>query len=108
MNQEAEALHTSSLELTHRLHIVQAHNFHYSTLLQSFKKAVQFVMNTPNPALTKEQRDVSERLLERECNKLQKEVERLDRARGIQEERLKNVMHLVGILPDMASRMLIP
>lgn len=65
-------------------------------------------MNTPNPALTKGQRDVSERLLERECNKLQKEVERLDRARGIQEERLKNVMHLVGILPDMASRMLIP
>ena len=88
----------SSLDVTQRLHIVQAHNFYYSTLLQTFIKTVQFVKNTNNPALTEEQRKISEKFLERECSTLQREVERLLAACGKLEQRLKNVMNLVGIL----------
>lgn len=88
----------SSLDVTQRLHIVQAHNFYYSTLLRSFAKTVQFVRDTANPALTEEQRKISDKLLERECHALQREVERLHAACGKQEQRLKNVMNLVGIL----------
>jgi len=92
---ESDLMQTSSLELTQRLHMIRAHLLYYSSFLQSFKKTVQFIRNTPNPALTKEQREICKPLLERECNMLQKAVERLEIGREIQEKRLGNVMNLV-------------
>ncbi|KAF8635607.1 hypothetical protein AX15_000247 [Amanita polypyramis BW_CC] len=92
---EAEVIETSSLELTQQLHIIRAHLLHYSSLLQSFKKTVEFVLDTPNPALADEQREKSARLLSRECETLLRAVERLDAERAMQEERLENVMRLV-------------
>jgi len=76
--------------------MIRAHLLYHSTLLHSFKKTIQFVRNTQNPALTKEQRDICQPLLERECNMLQKAVDRLEVGREMQEKRLGNVMNLVG------------
>ncbi|KAK2460772.1 hypothetical protein APHAL10511_007242 [Amanita phalloides] len=92
---EAEVLRTSSLELTQELHVIRAHHLHYSSLLQSFQKAVVFVKKTTNPALTEAQRAICDSLVERECSMLEKEVERLETTRFSQEQRLKNVMNLV-------------
>lgn len=94
--QEAEVMSTSSLELTQRLHVIRAHHLHYSSLLQSFRKTVEFVRTTSNPALTEGQRKICTRLLERECGMLLKEVDRLENERAEQEGRLSNVMNLVG------------
>jgi Mg2+ and Co2+ transporter CorA len=92
---EIEVMQTSSIVLTQQLHIIQAHLLYYSSLLRSFKKAVQFVHNTPNPALTEAQRDVCKPLMERECKTLLRKVERLNAERLMQEGRLSNVLNLV-------------
>ncbi|KAM6501088.1 hypothetical protein JOM56_004102, partial [Amanita muscaria] len=88
-------IRTSSLDLTQQLHIIRAHHLYYSNLLQSFRKTVMFVQSTPNPSLTKEQREICSFLMDRECKTLLKEVDRLNTERQMQEERLRNVMNLV-------------
>jgi hypothetical protein len=92
---ETEVIKTSSLDLTQELHIIQAHLLYYSSLLRSFKKAIEFVQNTPNPALTEAQREVCKPLMERECKTLLREVERLNTESLMQEDRLRNIMNLV-------------
>jgi hypothetical protein len=89
---------TSDLLLTRELHIIRAHHLHYSALLEDFRKAVDFVRTTPNPAmdaLPSEERLFSLSLLERECRNLLDEVDRLEKGRRMQDKRLKNVMNLV-------------
>jgi hypothetical protein len=96
--QETQVINTSDLQLTRELHLIRAHHLHYSALLQDFRKALEFVLNTPNPAmeaLPEEERARSWRLLQRECNNLLSEISRLEQARSTQEKRLKNVMNLV-------------
>jgi len=92
---ETHVIKTTKMELTEELHIIRAHLLHYSSLLAAFKKIVQFILDTPNPALTKNQHEISEPLTRRECNNLLEEIERLDQERLMNERRLKNVMDLV-------------
>jgi len=92
---ETAVINTSSMELTEELHIIRAHLLHYSSLLVAFQKMVQFILDTPNPALTASQREISDPLMRRECNTLLEEIDRLDKERMMQERRLKNVMDLV-------------
>jgi len=92
--------------MTQELHVVRAHLLHYESLLQDFKKAVLFVLETPNPSLGELVPNVrnsgeaekllrlSESLMKRECATLLYEVERLERSREMQNKRLKNVMDL--------------
>ncbi|KAJ7788296.1 hypothetical protein B0H14DRAFT_2949200 [Mycena olivaceomarginata] len=78
------------------LELLYSHICHIET--QDFRKALEFVLNTPNPAmeaLPEEERARSWRLLQRECNNLLSEIGRLEQARSTQEKRLKNVMNLV-------------
>jgi hypothetical protein len=92
-------INTSDLDLTRELHIIRAHHLHYSALLEDFRKAVDFVRDTPNPAmdaLSEEEREFSRGLLERECKNLLSEISRLEGSRSMQDKRLKNVMNLVG------------
>src|SRR6266478_9205881 len=84
------------MSLTEELHIIRAHLLHYSSLLAAFEKIVTFIKETPNPALTEAQHEVSAPLMNRECKNLLEEIERLDQERLMQEKRLKNVMDLVG------------
>ncbi|KAM6495200.1 CorA-like Mg2+ transporter domain containing protein [Amanita muscaria] len=92
---ETKVINTASMPLTEELHIIRAHLLHYSSLLVAFKKMVQFIVDTPNPALTPAQRSVADPLMIRECKTLLEEIERLDQEREMQERRLKNVMDLV-------------
>ncbi|KAJ7291167.1 hypothetical protein C8J57DRAFT_1043706 [Mycena rebaudengoi] len=95
---ETQVITTSNVLLTRELHIIRAHHLHYSALLEDFRKTVDFVLETPNPAmdgLSKEERRFSRRLLERECKNLLIEIGRLEKSRTMQDKRLKNVMNLV-------------
>jgi len=92
--------------MTQELHVVRAHLLHYESLLQDFKKAVLFVLETPNPSLgelvpndgnsgeAEKLLRLSESLMKRECATLLHEVKRLERSREMQNKRLKNVMDL--------------
>ena len=95
---ETQVLNTSNMGITRRLHIIRAHHLHYSSLLEDYRKAVVFIRDTPNPAMESEPEDtkqMSKKLLEKECNTLLSEINRLEMGRNMQDKRLKNVMHLV-------------
>lgn len=92
---------TNDMLLTHQLHLIRAHHLHYSSLLQSLQKAVEFIKKTHNPAMdsvSESERDYSATLLARECDKLLEEINRLKKECRMQDRRLKNVMNLVRIL----------
>ncbi|KAL0563537.1 hypothetical protein V5O48_018530, partial [Marasmius crinis-equi] len=95
---ETQVLSTSNMRITRGLHIIRAHLLHYTSLLEDFRKAVYFVLNTNNPAMdaeSEETRDFSKTLLEKECHNLLSEIDRLEMGRRMQDKRLKNVMNLV-------------
>lgn len=88
------------MSLTNELHVIRAHQLHYSSLLEDFRKTIQFIMDTPNPALAgmpESVKELSKSMLERECKMLLNEVKRLNMSRKMQDKRLKNVMNLVRI-----------
>jgi len=97
--QESDVLHDSRLELTRKLHILQAHLLHYQTLLHNFRLSVCFILETPNPAMeseafTEEQRKASKEVMEQETKNLLSEIDRLAKRREMLSSRLKNVMDL--------------
>ncbi|KAL4080150.1 hypothetical protein V8B97DRAFT_701047 [Scleroderma yunnanense] len=96
---EAQVLHTSDIHLTRELHILQAHLLHYKLLLEDFRKSVQFVLDTTNPAMRatdvkEHERELSAKLLRIEVRNLLDEIKRLDGQRKLQSDRLQNVMDL--------------
>lgn len=100
VKQETLVLDTSDMGLTRELHIIRAHHLHYSSLLEDFRKTVEFVQKTRNPALdalSEEDRKFSESLMTRECDNLISEIDRLEMGRRMQDKRLKNVMNLVCV-----------
>lgn len=96
---ESQVLLTNNINLTRKLHIIQAHLLQYQSLLQDFQKSVEFLHKTPNPAMDSDQYSPDERkdsmvLMERECANLLSEIGRLETRRLLQSSRLKNVMDL--------------
>jgi hypothetical protein len=103
--QEERVIETNNITITRELHLISAHLLHYASLLEDFRKSVQFVLDTPNPAMesdmfTDEDRENDRRLLEQEAGNLLAEIKRLGMLRSMQNKRLKNVMDLV--CPRMA------
>lgn len=95
---ESRVISTSEMSLTQELHIIRAHHLHYSSLLDNFRKTVEFVRDTLNPALeslSEEDRAESKLVMKRETHTLLSEIERLNKTRDMQDKRLKNVMNLV-------------
>ena len=91
-------INTSEMGLTEELHIIRAHHLHYASLLDNFRKTVEFVRDTLNPALeslSEEDRTESKLVMQRETHTLLTEIERLNKTRDMQDKRLKNVMNLV-------------
>jgi Mg2+ and Co2+ transporter CorA len=82
--------------LTQELHVMRAHLLQYAALLEDFRKSVQFVLDTPNPAVEANSADVE--LLEKECKTLLSQIERLEMSRKMQDNRLGNLMNLVSIM----------
>ena len=99
--QEFKVLELTNLELTQELHRLQAYLSHYQQLLEDFQLSVEFVRDTPNPAMsvlasTKERVD-SMVLLRKEAGNLIFEIERLRGQRKIMFDRVQNAIHLVRI-----------
>ncbi|KAF6751702.1 hypothetical protein DFP72DRAFT_906894 [Ephemerocybe angulata] len=91
---------TAQMPLTRELHVIRAHHLHYSSLLDDFKKNIDFIQKTPTPFMTSNNYDKkllteNERLLRRECKNLADEVARLKLMLHQQERRLENIMDLV-------------
>ena len=90
---------TYDIDLTRELHIIRAHQLHYSSLIEDLRKTVEFVRDTKNPAMDSFSdiiRKQSEKLMQRECKNLLNEIQRLENGRAMQDQRLNNVMHLVN------------
>ncbi|KDR66162.1 hypothetical protein GALMADRAFT_148072 [Galerina marginata CBS 339.88] len=92
---ESRVLVTNNIHLTRELHIIRASLLHYTSLLENFRKAVIFIRNTPNPAIQDlPDYNNSADLLNKECDNLISEIERLEMFRRMQEMRLENVLNL--------------
>jgi len=97
---ESRVIVTNDVALTYELHVIRAHLLHYTALLSDFKKSVEFIRDTHNPALDSDSITDAERkrdkdLLTRECEHLLTEIERLQMNREMQDDRVQNVKHLV-------------
>ncbi|KIJ45141.1 hypothetical protein M422DRAFT_207377 [Sphaerobolus stellatus SS14] len=94
---ELHVLKSNSINFTHELHKIRAYLLHYASLLEDFRKTVNFVYDTPNPAmdaLEEEEREFSRKLLKKECDNLMTQIDRLANSRVMWDKRLTNVMHL--------------
>ncbi|KAG2367562.1 hypothetical protein BDR07DRAFT_1326311 [Suillus spraguei] len=95
---ELQVLKANDIELTRKLHILQAHLLHYQSLLHNFEVSVKFIANTQNPAMESStfdhQRTESKELMETESGNLLSEIDRLAKRREMLSNRLKNVMDL--------------
>ncbi|KAF6751710.1 hypothetical protein DFP72DRAFT_1172115 [Ephemerocybe angulata] len=95
---ESQVIKTSQLHITQELHVIRAHHLHYSSLLEDFRRTIEFIRDTENPALSKmneEDSKWSKEIMERETTNLLDEIARLEQGRRMQDRRLKNVMNLV-------------
>lgn len=98
--QEYRVLQSNNIKLTRELHELQAHLLYYQQLLRDFLRSVEFVRDTPNPAMSapsisKAEREDSAKLLRTEAYNLTSEIERLTRQREMLSDRLDNAIHLV-------------
>ncbi|KAG2134761.1 hypothetical protein DEU56DRAFT_981257 [Suillus clintonianus] len=96
---------TRMADRNHSLHSLQAHLLHYQTLLHDFQISVEFVKDSPNPAMepsdnqstSKEfidNQNTTKELMERECKNLLSEIDRLERKCLMFISRLKNATDL--------------
>ena len=99
--QESDVLKDNDIQLTRELHKLQAHLLYYQQLLRDFKVSVEFVRDTPNPAMSvlanTLERNESAELLRKEAGNLTSEIDRLSGQRQMLSDRLQNVIHLVRI-----------
>ncbi|KAH0835033.1 hypothetical protein J3R83DRAFT_10770 [Lanmaoa asiatica] len=96
---EARELSTEHGTHTHELHKVRAHLIYYQQLLRDFRATVAFVRKTTNPAMdtasvTERERKTAAKILRSEADNLLGEVERLEKQREIQTNRVVNAMSL--------------
>lgn len=92
---EVEILKTNNVYQTRELHIIRASLLHYTSLLEDFKKSVLFIQNTPSPTIQDHTgRLRSGQIMERECNVLVSEIERLEMFRKMQDMRVENLVNL--------------
>ncbi|KAJ3563227.1 hypothetical protein NP233_g9075 [Leucocoprinus birnbaumii] len=97
---ESKVIDTGRWKMNQDLHIIRAHQLYYTSLLDDIRKTVEFIRKHKNPAMTsdrvpKDEKDLSAQFLDRECDNLILEVDRLIKDLRMQESRLKNVMNLV-------------
>ena len=97
-DQEVKAIENSPIDLMKEVHAIRAHLLHYSSLLQRFTETVEFIQDTENPVLEsveEEERNLTRRIMKRECHMLLNEIRRLELSKSMQDGRLKNVLALV-------------
>jgi hypothetical protein len=88
------------LDLTQELYVIRAHLLHWSSLIDDLRKSVVFLDNHRNPAMneklnTKAEIEISTHQFQKEIGNMKMEIDRLEKARDMQDKRLKNAMDLV-------------
>ena len=90
---------TNSMKVTQELHIIRAHLLQYASLLEDFKESIRFIQDTPNPVMSspahRSEYTLSQDLMNKECQNLLTQINRLDMSREMWDNRLTNVLHLV-------------
>jgi len=86
----------------YELHVMRTHLLHYTSLLRDFRKSVEFVRDTANPAMDSddiddETRAADKELLNNECGNLLSEIHRLELNRKMLDDRVQNVQNLVSV-----------
>ena len=97
--QEANVIRTYDMALVLELHVIRAHQLHYSSLIEDLHKTVKFVRDTKNPAMdsfSNAIRKQSETLMQRECKNLLSEIDRLENGRYMQLYQLYLTIDLVN------------
>jgi len=98
-HQESSVIDTGKQKINQDLHIIRAHQLYYTSLLEDVKKTVEFIRKHKNPAMDSEklesERELNDYFLERECDHLILEIDRLTKDLVMQQSRLDNVMNLV-------------
>ena len=90
------------LDLTQELYIIRAHLLHWSSLIDDLRKSVVFLDGHRNPAMnekfnTKAEIEISNHQFQKEIGNMKMEIDRLEKARDMQDKRLKNAMDLVSL-----------
>ena len=90
---------TGKRKINQDLHIIRANQLYYTSLLDDARKTVEFIRKHKNPAMDSDklasEKELNDVFLERECDHLILEIDRLTKDLGMQQSRLKNVMNLV-------------
>ncbi|KAJ8073237.1 hypothetical protein PM082_020107 [Marasmius tenuissimus] len=103
---ERQAQKASNKGISRDLHNTCAHHLHYRSLLKDLRQTVLFIRDTPNPAMDSEPEELKlrgKRLLERECDIILIEIDRLDTASNLQDERLEDVMNQFRFVARMQA-----
>src|SRR5258705_4261823 len=109
--QETRVMITTDIKLTHELHVIRAHQLHYTSLLDDFEQHINFITKSSNPMLensrfTDQDRTYSKDTMRSECRNLLIEIERLKKGLKIQQKRLTNVIGLVCSFSLPQSRLM--
>ncbi|KAG6379661.1 hypothetical protein JVT61DRAFT_10181 [Boletus reticuloceps] len=96
---EHKVLQFNDIKLTRELHKLQAHLLYYQQLLRDYLRSVEFVRDSPSPALnapsiSEAEREDSAQLLRTEADTLISEIKRLTRQREMLSDRLENATQL--------------
>ena len=89
----------AEIPLTREMHVIRAHQLHYSALLSDLNKHIVFIRDTYNPCMdgaALSDRRLSKALMKRECGNLMTETKRLQDELLTQQQRLTNLMDLVS------------
>lgn len=94
-------INTNDMAITYELHVMRAHLLHYTSLLRDFRKSVEFVRDTVNPAMNSDGindaiRLSDKKLLKKECENLLAEIHRMEAYRKMLANRVQNVQALVS------------
>ncbi|KAF8434531.1 hypothetical protein L210DRAFT_3410491, partial [Boletus edulis BED1] len=96
---EHKVLQFNDIKLTRELHKLQAHLLYYQQLLRDYLRSVEFVRDSPSPAMndpaiSEAEREDSVQLLRTEADTLISEIKRLIRQREMLSDRLENATQL--------------
>ena len=99
IHKESRVIDTGKWKINQDLHIIRAHQLYYTSLLDDARKTIEFIRKHKNPAMDSEklasEKELNDMFLERECDHLILEIDRLTKDLGMQQSRLKNVVDLV-------------
>jgi len=98
-HKESRVIDTGKRKINQDLHIIQAHQLYYTSLLDDVRKTVEFIRKHKNPAMDSDklasEKGLNDVFLERKCDHLILAIDRLFKDLGMQQSRLKNMKDLV-------------